>query len=276
MSVSDRTTTEVELVKHARSTLHRLSTNLDAVDAGDPHAAETVASLLRTLISDGKGNSVCRRLGKLGITFPTVTVSRAPGHHPTTIFSLGNMPDLDGLAADTSGGQGWRREEPFLRWIGLTSLRMPIASQRTTYSFAHLIAAIANTYGSHVSHTVPDLLDRATLFGVSGFSLSAYLVRQVAWAVERSCERALVDAGCEVGDHARRAVHLGESFVAGLEVTEDDVDVEASVKQWPAQLLSLEAGPMTSLEADGTGLIKAHFADGTVRTLGHARGPWAP
>ncbi|QTE31093.1 hypothetical protein [Pengzhenrongella sicca] len=257
MSNAIRPATPEDLVAGARSTLHRLSSTLDLADSGDPHAWETLASLLRTLISDGKGNGVCRRLERdFGYAFPSVVVSPAPSEPAGTVLAFGNLPDYRAAKIDPNPN-GPRREVGFFSWLDLKSIRIPVAAQRTTFSYARLVTAVANTTGSHVSHTVPDLLDRARVFGVSGMALSAFLIRQVAWAVERSCEIALSAAGLGVADHrTTRPLHIGESTVAYAELGNDFGNFEFVFHVTPAELLSLDYGSISRIWVDKSGSLR--------------------
>ncbi|MCV7008232.1 hypothetical protein [Mycobacterium gordonae] len=178
--------TQAEVVAVARRLRQRLSRHLDALETGEIGAVDDLAAVLRTLLAHGKGDDAIVRLchshklplpqvrvslpvaddQKIGLAFGAIPAPDEPGHPPTVVM------DID-------------------RWRGLDALIIKGAPRRVN-SWEQLITEYANTYGSHLSGTIPHLLSHASSMGYSGnLDVGEYLIHCAGLVAEDALQQVL-------------------------------------------------------------------------------------
>jgi hypothetical protein len=218
----------------------RLSRALDTIDGGDLSGGDDLAGNLRTLIANGNGNRAIMRLASAtGIVPEAVVVSARPKDERDTVIAVGNLPSNPGL----KGASTSVRTIEFRDWIDMNSLVVARARRRA-FSWSALANTAGNTTGNHLGTTIPDVLEHSSMFGLAGFTLHHYLLRQIAWLVERSLTTILREVGQDVPAVAQRPIELFGAHIDELHVTKRGEEIftsmNFSVSNFPAELMNFE------------------------------------
>lgn len=183
------------MVKAARRLRQRLGRHLDALEAGEVGAVDDVATVLRTLLGHGDGNDAIKRLCRMrNVGLPRVQVSVPIADDPQIGLAFGAVPA-------PSGG-----DEPVVtvdvdRWRRLPAVIIRGAPRRVS-TWEKLIKDYANTFGSHLSETIPQLLSHTSSIGYSGpldLDLGEYLIHCAGIVGEDTLQQVLA---CIDGDMA--------------------------------------------------------------------------
>lgn len=230
-----------ELVEVIERLLRRLRRAMDALDAGDLSGADDIASHLRTLIGRGAGNLALARLAReLDLPLPRVQVSNRPEKGRDVVLSVGNLP----LGTAERGFLGQNDHSlPFNDWTSAVSLVLR-GALRPEVGWQYLVEQAGNTTGSHVSTTLPDILDKSRLFSVTGLDLERYLLRQVAWQVERILQDLLVRSGRTVVIRDR-SIYIFDSCITWMSCRMPSADrmewvLDGYTARHPAEIISYE------------------------------------
>jgi hypothetical protein len=170
---------DVEITHRAGALVHlasRLADHIHRVDEGNVAAADDLASVLRTLVCDGKGNHAVRTgCDVFGIRPPQLQISRAP-ETGDCYLALGSVP-VPGVGAAVHGA----RTMGLAPWINEPLFRFA-GGRRMTWN--RFIAGFASKWGG--SHLDLDDLDEFLAIErhtAAGLVLSTYLLRVAGVAV---------------------------------------------------------------------------------------------
>lgn len=201
----------------------RLSRHLTDHYAGELAALDDTAAVLRTLVKDDVLGRVIKRFE---IENPTLEVGPAPEKREQTQLSMGSVEvhrqwEGERIARSVQVGYDiWRVRNCLVGRHPKHGLR--------AYTWLDLIGAYANTWGSHFSHTMPQVIDEASINGVGGTSLVAYLIESAAASTERvvaavAASIHLPEAAAPARPFPRTPVPLAWLHVADASGTEVDV-----------------------------------------------------
>jgi hypothetical protein len=189
-----RAITPEEVVDVARRLRQRLGRHLDALEAGECGAVDDVAAVLRILLVHGSGNNVIVRLCRTNsIPLPRIQVSEPVADHQSIGLAFGAVPALSGdepvRVVDIDTWRGWK------------ALIVRGAPRRAS-TWEQLIKEYANTFGSHLSGTIPHLLSQMASICYSGpLDLGEYLIHCAGLVAEDALHQVL---GTIDGDDAPR------------------------------------------------------------------------
>lgn len=175
VSVSDD-----EFVEQIASLTARLDDHLERVDAGLTHARDDLAVVLRILI--GPDNVLGRFVRRFREMEPGswVTPLFLPVDEGIVTFSVGHFPSSSPNKYEVHAAvpSGLRRK------TCLQVLLLDHGDKRLTW--CDFVALYANKFGAHIDATIPYLLDKIRVHGVSGTDLGTYMLRAVGVEVSRA------------------------------------------------------------------------------------------
>jgi hypothetical protein len=187
-----------ELVQEAAALQRRLTRSLNDWDSGDADAIRDVAGYTRTLIGFGKGDGLLRRLQSMfAIDLPDVRLYSRPDVKGDPQLAIGGLPvdeDAKAEGADLVS---------FSQWLTTTVVVMRGANRRDT-DWAQFVTDYGNTYGAHVSGTVPRVLEDVRVFHGPNGHMGGYLLRSAAIVAERALVAALVARDLAASAPARK------------------------------------------------------------------------
>ncbi|OBI37181.1 hypothetical protein A5709_15225 [Mycobacterium sp. E1386] len=183
-----RATTPDELIAGAAQLRARLTRHLDALERRDPGAVQDVAAVLRTALAHGKGDDVVRRLCRAArVPLPQVRVSQPANQSPHVLLAAGAMPVL----VDDDADQVHPQLVDIDRWTRMPALVVAGGLPHRVTDWNELIGLYANTYGSHLSGTIPEVLSNASRVRSDGLDLGEYLVHCAGIIGEDALDQAL-------------------------------------------------------------------------------------
>lgn len=256
-----------ELASAVRRLERRLSRHLDAFDGGHLDAIDDIAAVLRTLLAHGDGDRVLLRFCReFKVELPMFYVSPPPIDDPSVLIAAGGMPMPTDL--QQSGRQPGRWVD-FRTWIDSDALIVKGALRRRN-TWNEVISRYANTYGAHVSTSVPALLAQTEIFQTSGYTLGAYMIRAAALLAETALQQvhAMVDGATVTPANEQR--RLGGSMLTYLDIRKDGDNVSTGLGyfsertgQKAAHLLTvpLENGRKLHLSVEAGGRLKSELRD---------------
>lgn len=144
-----------------------------------------MAAVLRTLLAHGAGDNAIERLCRIkGISLPQFNVSKPVADHPQIGLAFGAVPALP-------GGDEPVNSVDLNTWRGMKALIIRGAPRRLS-TWEQLITAYANTYGSHLSGTIPHLLSHMSSICYSGhLDLGEYLIHCAGLVAEDALQQTL-------------------------------------------------------------------------------------
>jgi hypothetical protein len=170
----------------------RLSRHLDALESGEPGAVADVASVLRTLVVRGDGDDVIRRLcTRMNVVLPQVLVSQAAHDGPLVILAVGAMP-----VAPEDADYPHQISTKWVNlngWSDMKALVIRDGIPHRVNSWNRVIALYANTFGSHLSGTIPDVLNRTSEITSGKLDLGQYLIHCAGIVAESSLNQVLTE-----------------------------------------------------------------------------------
>jgi hypothetical protein len=247
-----RALTDDEFVAAAIELGQRLRRHLDALEQGEAGAVADVASVLRTLVVRGDGDDVIRRLCKRKqVDLPEVLVTRAAHDGPLVILSAGAMPvtpektdlphKIKTLKVTLNG------------WSDMTALVVRDGIPRRVNNWDRVIAMYANTFGSHLSGTIPNTLLKTSSIMSGELDLGQYLVHCAGIVTENALNQVLA----AVEGHAIILPQkLGRKLnpISHLTLWEDD-------DRHLGDPLEFAFMPSDLAVGDEVDVLKLHFAD---------------
>jgi hypothetical protein len=153
----------------------RLARHLTALENGEAGAVADVAAVLRTLIVRGEGDDVIRRLCKrMHVPMPQVLVSRAAHDGNSVILSVGGIP---GTPEDEEHPhQIPTRMVGLNGWSDMAALVVRGGKPKRVNNWDRVISMYANTFGSHMSGTIPNTLLETSSIMSGELDLGEYLI----------------------------------------------------------------------------------------------------
>lgn len=176
-----RPQTPDELLAVFRRALARLDKGIGAMDDGDPLGVDAVASTLRLLTINGRGDRLLRRaretfsLGEppRGLSLTTA----APRSEPGLAFAVGAIPLPDSE----------RAKEPHISTAEMLEERCLTISaddEQVSYKWLTFLAVVANKLGSiHSDADIPRAVDELSSYVIGGIPVLRYALRVVASVV---------------------------------------------------------------------------------------------
>lgn len=162
--------------------LLRMVDHADAITDGLDYRIDDLASVLRTLIGRGKGNDALAGLfRRMKLPQPTLFVNATPPAPPHVHLSYGSVP---------VNGPGPSNDE--ITFVELQSRVVAYivgpqpGEPARPATWAALVEAYGNTWGSHLSGTVPYHLERVELNAAGDLSLGVVLLIQLARAIHHA------------------------------------------------------------------------------------------
>ncbi|SKF63555.1 hypothetical protein [Mycobacteroides abscessus] len=230
----------------------RLSRHLTALENGEAGAVADVAAVLRTLIVRGEGDDVIRRLCKrMHVPMPQVLVSSAACDGDSVILSVGGIP-----------GTPQDEEHPHQipncivslnEWSDMTALVVRGGRPKRANNWDRVISMYANTFGSHISGTIPNTLLETSSIMSGELDLGEYLIFCAGIVAEGALNQVLdVLAGNSIiVSHkiARKPCPLAHLTLR---------DVDRGVGEPALALAFMPAG--LNISGDEIDVLKLHFA----------------
>lgn len=177
-----RPTSTDELVEHVSRLFRRLDDHCHAyLVEGKQYRIADVAAVLRTLLSKQRHDNMLPTLFKrLHLSEPSVFVSPEPDISSRVHLSWGSIP-----AATVSGGAaGWEQATiSELQHRTVVVMGPEDGFARIKQSWSDLISDYGNTWGAHVSSTVPLYLDRTEITVGTELPLGHHLLLAMAEAL---------------------------------------------------------------------------------------------
>jgi hypothetical protein len=172
-----RQTTTDELISGAERLKQRLGRHLDAIEAGSSDAVDDAASVLRTLLTPGRGDNVIRRLYRqASVTNPSMCVSEmATTTGGDVALSVCGLPVLP-TEQEPSKASPMGNWVDIDRWTQMTALVLKGGNPRRVNSWSDVINLYANTFGSHMSTSIPTVLDQTARVYSNRMNLGHYLI----------------------------------------------------------------------------------------------------
>jgi hypothetical protein len=203
----------------------RLTIHLDALAAGRLAAIRDTSALLRTLIASGAGNNLLRRaMRRFGLDEPVVRVGpqlvRDSRGSAAIVLAFGGLPIIDGPGRDV----------PITNWIESVALVHP-GLHRDSYTWAEYVNHYANTYGSHIAGSIPEVLSGTVVHRVHGnLNLGQYLICGSAINAGRALADILRQLGEQPTAELRQPGFPLNGFVAWPTADNEAVDFEMSAR----------------------------------------------
>ena len=168
----------------------RLTRHLSALENGAAGAVADVAAVLRTLIVRGDGNDVIRRLCKRkGVALPEVLVTRAAHDGPSVVLSAGAIPVTP--EDEDHPHQIATRMVNLNEWADMTALVVRGGTPKRVNNWDRVISMYANTFGSHMSGTIPNTLLKTSSVMSGELDLGEYLTFCAAIVAENALNQVL-------------------------------------------------------------------------------------
>ena len=261
-----------QLVVAASRISLRLSRHLDVLDAGHMEAVDDVAAVLRTLLAHGEGDRLLRRICRtFNVEQPRFFVSGPATDDPSVILAAGGLPMPNDFQESSSGHPG--RWVAFDSWIDSSALIVR-GAQRRKNTWNQVITTYANTYGSHVSTSIPAMLSRTALFRSAEYDLGAFMIRAAGILGENALRQVLpvVGGGASLSP-VERQVRLEKTAFCALRISRKNsrnIQTEIGFHTWKedptAHLLTvpLENGSKLTLNSGPDG-VEAQMVDGNGR-----------
>jgi len=235
----------------------RLSRHLTALENSEPGAVADVAAVVRTLIVRGQGNDVIRRLCKRKhMPLPEVYVSRAAYDEPSVILSAGGIPGLP--EHEEAPHQIPSHMVDLDKWSDMTAFVVRGAPKRVN-DWNHVINMYANTFGSHMSGTIPNTLVEASSILSGELDLGEYLIF-CAGIVAESALNQVLDTVAGKPIIVPHKVPRKPCPMAHLTLRDDSRDVGV-----PEMALAFMPAGLT-IGSDGIDVLKLHFGGRYMKT----------
>lgn len=155
--------------------LIRLEDHAGAVAAGSEHRLADLAAVLRTLFGRGRGDDVLGGLyRRLRLPQPTFSVSHPPEDGPGIAFAFGS----------TLGGASAKDSLSLQELQDRLILVADVEGEVWRVTWVRLVEDYANTWGAHLSGTVPGYLDDVQVAAGGNRPLGAYLLLSLASALQ--------------------------------------------------------------------------------------------
>ncbi|WP_066904253.1 hypothetical protein [Mycolicibacterium houstonense] len=241
----------------------RLTRHLSALESGEPGAVADVAAVLRTLIARGEGDDVIRKLCKRKrVPLPDVLVTTAANDAPSVVLSAGAIPvtpeDHD------HPHQIATRMVRFDVWSDMTALVVRGGNPRRANNWDRVISMYANTFGSHLSGTIPSTLLETSSIMSGELDLGEYLIF-CAGIVAESALNQVLDALAEKPIIVPHKQGRKPNPLAHLTLR-DDV---RGVGEPELELAFMPAG--LKIGDDEIDVLKLHFADRYMKASYHRK-----
>jgi hypothetical protein len=243
---------DAEFLVRFRTVVKRLDTQLQLIDNGQYHVRDDLATILRTLLTRGKGDDGIRRLlNRFSLQPPKRDISPPANEEPNILFAIGALPiDGNGIAKTVTVPDQLMIAVPLF-------VRSSAGTRRATWE--SVVSDYGNTFGAHLSTTVPAILDDVHYFGLSETDFGTYMLRSLGVLTSSVCHELLhrLDQNNTAVTHP--PYMAGTQIYAAMHLREDgkdDLRVNIQREDWK------KAGPiMTVRNPEGQQLMFA-IADG--------------
>lgn len=226
-----------EFVHRFRAVVRRLDRHISLMDKDDYELRDDIASVLRTLTAPGKGDDGIRRLiSRFSLSQPIRQITAPPKQGPNVQFAIGSLPadDLPGSVRVTVPDGVMHAAALFIR----------STDGARTATWEDVVTDYGNTFGAHLSTTVPKLLDEVHYFGLSETDFGAYMLRALGVLTSSACHELLSRLDAK-HTHALHDTYMaGTRVYAAVYLSEhglDDLRVQLSRAQWtkPGPVMTL-------------------------------------
>jgi len=243
---------DAEFLVRFRTVVKRLDTQLKLIDEGQYHVRDDLATVLRALLTRGKGDDGIRRLAtRFSLKPPKRGISRPANDGPNVLLAIGALP-----ADDESSAQTVTVPDQLMLAVPL-SVRSSAGIRRATWD--NVVSDYGNTFGAHLSTTVPAILDDVHYFGLTETDFGTYMLRSLGVLASSVCHELVR----QIDPHSIAVTH--NPYMAGTQIYEamylreggtDDLRVGMRKEEWT------KAGPvMTVRNQEGQDLVFS-IADG--------------
>lgn len=183
-NTTPRAISDAEFVVRFRTVVQRLDTQLRLIDSGEYHVRDDLATILRTLLTRGKGDDGIRRLlARFSLRPPQRAISPVADDGPNVLLAIGALPadDMNNALKVTVPDQLMAAAPLFVRTNA--------GARRATWE--NVVSDYGNTFGAHLSTTVPEMLDDVHYFGLSETDFGTYMLRSLGVLTSSVCHELL-------------------------------------------------------------------------------------
>ena len=243
---------DTEFLLRFRTVVKRLDTQLQLIDDGHYHVRDDLATILRTLPTRGKGDDGIRRLlTRFSLKPPKRDISPPAHDGPNVLLAIGALP-MD----DNGSAQMVTVPDQLMLAVPLF-VRSSAGTRRATWE--SVVSDYGNTFGAHLSTSVPAILDDVHYFGLSETDFGTYMLRSLGVLTSSACHELLHQLDPNNTAVTHHPYMAGTQIYAAMYLREDgkdDLRVNIRRKNWK------QAGPvMTVRNPEGKQLLFS-IADG--------------
>lgn len=229
---SPRPITGAEFLEAFRRVVRRLDNHLIAIDRGEYHLRDDLATVLRTIVARGKGDDALRRLLKrFNLNPPTCWVSPPATPGVGVMLSVGALPVDQGAHTVC---KPIRVSVPDELMMANAVVALTTEGGIVSASWEKVVIDYGNTFGAHLSTTVPGILDDVHYYGLSETDFGTFMLRTLGVVISSSCHEVLskLDPAHEsvTHDHYMAGAHIIRAVYFRSDTT-DELTVEFSLKK---------------------------------------------
>jgi hypothetical protein len=173
-----------EFVQAFLNQIMRLDLQILNLEAGHNVVRDDLASSLRTLFCRGKGNDALRRLcNRFKKIQPKIKISKPITDREMLLFGFSGIPIEE-------SEEGIEVQVP----NDLSSTKctlVKVENELLEINWEQVVEAYGNTFGSHLSRTIPALFDRVQMYGLGHVDFGSFMLRNLAVAIS-SCAHSLL------------------------------------------------------------------------------------
>jgi hypothetical protein len=228
---------DAEFLGRFSTVVRRLDAHLDAIDRGEYFVRDDLATVLRTLLTRGKGDDGIRRLlSRFSLDAPTRRISPPANEGPDVLLAIGALPADE----DQSGKTVTVPEE----LMSTTALFVRSPKGTRSVKWEDVVTDYGNTFGAHLSTTVPILLDEVHYFGLSETDFGTYMLRAIGVLTSSVCHELLQQLKAAAQPVTHSAYMAGTQIYQAIylrEAGKDDLRVNVRREEWK------KAGPIMTV-----------------------------
>ena len=231
-----RALSDTEFLARLKIVVHRLDAHIAAIDGGDYFIRDDLATVLRTLLTRGKGvDGIRRLLSRFSLAAPTRAISPSPNEAPNVLLAIGALP------AEGEPANAVTVPDGFMSVVALF-VRSAKGARRATWE--NVVTDYGNTFGAHLSTTVPVLLDDVHYFGLSKTDFGTYMLRSAGVITSSVCHELLQHLRVDDEPVTHSPYMAGAQIFQAIylrEAGKDDLRVQLRREEWK------KAGPIMSV-----------------------------